>query len=79
MGAMGSHEFTGVSAEMAQQQYIQLRNECLVDTFCWVSLGNSAGVKINEVPGSRGGSGVEAGVGSSSLPSDHMFVSGAPG
>ena len=50
------------------------RNECLANALCWVSLGNSAGVKINKVSGSRGGSGVEVDVGSSSLPPDQLFV-----
>lgn len=50
------------------------RNECVANALCWVSLGNSAGVKINKVPGSRGGSGVEVDVGTSSLPPDQLFV-----
>lgn len=50
-------------------------NECLANALCWVSLGNSAGVKINKVPGSRGGgSGAEVDAGSSSLPPDQLFV-----
>lgn len=50
------------------------RNECLANALCRVSLGNSAGVKINKVSGSRGGSGVEVDVGSLSLPPDQAFV-----
>lgn len=56
-GAMRPGEFSVISAKKKPRSEFSsaAQRDCLANALCWVSQGNSAGVKINKVPGSRGG------------------------
>lgn len=53
-GAASGGEPWWIYCDFSRSSLAAAQRDRLASALCWVSLGNSAGVKINKVPGSRG-------------------------